>query len=169
MGSRILGNIGLGFLSAFATIAMGMFIYNSALSTIEDSMYEMTTQEIQTFNNEFTEFEGKQAGSNINAMIGTLIANADTYRDEPVKIPGVRFYKVNNSKDVGKSEMIAKVPTASDPTEYIQKLNKIRNLVEPKHVYLVTIIYQDNGLVDSIIVSYDSENEIEDADVTPMH
>lgn len=148
-------------------IAIGMFIYNSAQSTINNSMQSMSTQEVQAFNNEFMSFEGRQSGSNIKSMIGTLIANADTYRDEPTKIPGVRFNKVNNTK--GKDPIEAPVPEASAPQEYITKLNEIRNLVEPKHEYWVSITNQDNGLIDAIVVTYEAETQGEDADLSLMH
>ena len=148
-------------------IAIGMFIYNSAQSTINNSMQSMSTQEVQAFNNEFMSFEGKQTGSNIKAMIGTLIANANTYRDEPTKIPGVRFDKVNNTKDPANKE--AAVPAASVPGPYITTLNEIRNRDEPKHQYWVSITNQDNGLIDAIIVSYDATKQGDGAVLTLMH
>lgn len=157
-------------LLAILIIAISMFIYNSAQSTIQNSMQSMSTQEIQAFNNEFMSFEGKQQGSNIKSMIGTLISNANTYRDEPAKIPGVKFDQVNNSKDEGKGEMTAEVPDASNPKPYIDQLNKIRNLVETKHQYWVTIINQDNGIIDSIVVTYNADTQGVDVDVTQkMH
>ena len=48
-------------------IAIGMFIYNSAQSTITESMNSMSTQEIEAFNNQFSGYEGVQSGSNIKA------------------------------------------------------------------------------------------------------
>lgn len=150
-------------------IAIGMFIYNSAQSTINNSMQSMSTQEVQAFNNEFMSFEGKQSGSNIKAMIGTLIANSNTYRDEPTKIPGVRFDKVNNSKDLEDADKTVAVPAASTPAPYVTALNKIRNKVEPKHQYWVTITNQDNGLIDAIIVTYDATEQGESANLDMMH
>ena len=43
-------------LLAILIIAIGMFIYNSAQSTINNSMQSMSTQEVQAFNNEFMSF-----------------------------------------------------------------------------------------------------------------
>ena len=39
-------------------IAIGMFIYNSAQSTINDSMTSFSTQEIEAFNNNFESYKG---------------------------------------------------------------------------------------------------------------
>ncbi|MBR3882319.1 MAG: hypothetical protein IKJ36_03520 [Clostridia bacterium] len=138
-------------------IAIGMFIYNSAQSTINNSMQSMSTQEVQAFNNEFMSFEGKQSGSNIKAMIGTLIANANTYRDEPSKIPVLYFDQV----DVGSSlnNVKAVVTKAAEPGDYIKQLNLIRNKVEPKHQYWVSISNQDNGLIDALIVTYEADKK----------
>ena len=59
-------------------IAIGMFIYNSAQSTITDSMTSLSTQEIDAFNNQFTSYEGKQTGTQVKAMISKLISNQST-------------------------------------------------------------------------------------------
>ena len=152
-------------------IAIGMFIFNGAKSTIENSMQSMSTQEVQAFNNEFTGFEGKQTGSNIKALLGTLIANANTYKDEPDKIPAVVFDKVSVGDNASPTSFVAKVPTAGDPTTYINEINKLRNKVEPKHTYWVTIPYQPNGLVDGAIISYDpgDKGEALSAQVKSMH
>ncbi len=138
-------------------IAIGMFIYNSAQSTINNSMQSMSTQEVQAFNNEFMSFEGKQSGSNIKAMIGTLIANANTYRDEPSKIPVLYFDQVDVSKTLNNIKAV--VTTAAQPGNYIKQLNLIRNKVEPKHQYWVSISNQDNGLIDALIVTYEADKK----------
>ena len=138
-------------------IAIGMFIYNSAQSTINNSMQSMSTQEVQAFNNEFMSFEGKQSGSNIKAMIGTLIANANTYRDEPSKIPVLYFDQVDVSKSLNNVKAV--VTKAAEPGNYIKQLNLIRNKVEPKHQYWVSISNQDNGLIDALIVTYAADEK----------
>ncbi len=154
MNSKIL-NFGMVMLAS-TIISVGMFVYNSAQSTISNSMQAMSTQEIQAFNNEFTAYEGKQTGSTIKGMIAALIANANTYVDEPTKIPAVIFDKVNNTREP--SILKVNVPEMSEVEPYITALNQIRNFVESKHSYWVTITYQDNGLIDAIYVFYDTEN-----------
>ena len=70
-------------------IAIGMFIYNSASSTITDSLTSLSTQEVEAFNNQFSSYQGIQKGTNVKNLIGKLIANASTYADEPAKIPWI--------------------------------------------------------------------------------
>ena len=146
-------------------IAIGMFIYNSASSTITDSMSTLSTQEVDAFNNQFTSYEGKQTGSNVKALIGRLIGNANTYRDEPAKVPQVFVDAVKNNAE-GENEVEVNatftVDESGDPSEYISVLGKIRNRLETKHEYYVEISYQGNGLIDYITVSYNPE-EIEEA------
>ena len=52
---------------------------------------------------------------------------------------------------------------------FTKTLNKIRNKVEPKHQYWVSITNQDNGLIDAIIVSYDATKQGDGAVLTLMH
>ena len=142
-------------------IAIGMFIYNSASSTITDSLTSLSTQEVEAFNNQFTSYEGIQTGSNVKALMGRLIGNANIYRDESNKIPGVVM------EELAEDELI--VPTVANPPEtendvqeYIQKLTSNRNSIDSRHEYYVEITYQTDGLIDYIHVSYDELNPITD-------
>ena len=132
-------------------IAIGMFIYNSAQSTVTSSMTSLSTQQIESFNNQFTIYEGLQNGSHIKSLMGILIGNANTYRDEPNKIPAVYLDKVTVSENEFRH---APVPEAGSPGEYIKILGQVKNRLEPKHEYYVEISYQSNGLVDYITISY---------------
>lgn len=132
-------------------IAIGMFIYNSASSTITDSLTSLSTQEVEAFNNQFSTYEGVQTGSNIKALMGRLIANADTYAQEPAKIPFIYVSKPNQN---GK-KITGMVNEAGNTKTYIDNCGKIRNAVETKHEYYVFISYQTNGLIDYVQIYYD--------------
>lgn len=154
MNSKLL-SFGIAIMT-ISIISTGMLIYNNSMDTVQDSMIEMEQREVEAFNNNFISFEGKQTGSSIKSLLGTLIANANTYKDEPTKIPAVIFDKVNNDRD--SSVLEADIPDMSNPQPYITSLNQIRNFVEPKHQYWVAVTYQDNGLIDAIYVFYDADN-----------
>lgn len=147
-------------------IAIGMFIYNSAQSTIQDSMTSFSTQEIEAFNNNFESYKGSATGSNVNSMLTRLIANAKTYAEEPTKIPAVRFDNVTagssepSCKDIKPENNI----TENGQQTYIDQLTAIKNKVENKHMYTVSLSYQKNGLIDYISVGYN--NAIDNADST---
>ena len=132
-------------------IAIGMFIYNSASSTITDSLTSLSTQEVEAFNNQFTSYEGVQTGSNIRALMGRLIANADTYADEPAKIPALNVVATRTNATGGTNVVVT---TAGATQDYIDACGRVRNTVETKHEYYVIINYQQNGLIDYVHIEY---------------
>ena len=156
MNSRLL-NLST-ILVAVVTVGVGVFIYNSAQSVVPDALDTITIQEVEAFNNQFTSYEGIQTGSNVRALMGRLIANADTYADEPAKIPAVLINKVTAKDTAGKQD---KVDTASETQTYIDTCGTIRNKVETKHEYWLEINFQDNGIIDYITITYDAANPTE--------
>lgn len=137
-------------------IAIGMSIYNSASSTINDSVGAMSTQEKDAFNNQFTSYEGAQTGSKVKALIGVLIANSNTYVDEVAKIPSLT---VDGGKmgvrDSAQNLTDAERPDqASSTSDYVTNIGKIRNAAEEKHTYWVEMIYGTGGLISEIKIYY---------------
>lgn len=143
-------------------IAIGMFIYNSASSTITDSLTSLSTQEVEAFNNQFTSYEGVQTGSNVRALMGRLIANADTYADEPAKIPALKIIQTRSNGNGAEDEV---VETAGETRDYIDACGRIRNTVETKHEYYVIINYQTNGLIDYVHIEYNIPDDPSTIDV----
>ncbi len=138
-------------------IAIGMSIYNSASSTINDSVGAMSTQEKDAFNNQFTSYEGAQTGSKVKALIGVLIANSNTYMDEVAKIPKVTVddqMTVKNS-DAASVKEAARPKSASSTDDYVANIGKIRNAAEEKHTYWVEMVYGTGGIIDQVIIYYD--------------
>lgn len=138
-------------------IAIGMFIYNSAQSTINDSMTSFSTQEIEAFNNNFESYKGNQTGSNVNSLITRLIANAKTYKDEATKVP---VFYINQITAAGGDGFNNAIPVLGGDNKgqqnYIDSLTKIKNKVENKHTYWISFTYQDNGLIDVVQVTYNA-------------
>lgn len=159
MNSRLLNVSTVMF--AVLTVSIGMFVYNSAQTTITDSLDSISTQEMESFNSMFSRYEGEQTGSNIKALIGRLIANADTYRAEVDKIPGI-IYEKKTEDEMIEQVIIDHIETEDNLNDYIQNLGMARNEIETKHYYYVEITYQENGLIDYIHISYDPSNSITD-------
>lgn len=157
MNSRLLNVPAILF--AVLTVSIGMYVYNSSQATITDSMESLSTQEIDAFNSQFYSYEGTQTGSNIKALIARLIANANTYMDETDKIPGVIIEQLTEDETI-EQIIVEPFEIEDDASEYIQKLNEIRNNVSNKHEYFVEINYQSKGIVDYIYISYDESNPI---------
>ena len=142
-------------LVAILIVAVGMFVYNNASGTATDSMTSMSTQEIDVFNKQFDIYEGLQSGSQIKTLMGILLTNANTNKDEPTRIPGVGINKCLNTD---KEQMHAPVPESGDISQYIDIIGEIRNRLDKKHDYWVELSYQSNGLVDYITITYDPDN-----------
>lgn len=135
-------------------VAAGMFITTSSQGTVSDSMASMSTQEIDAFNLRFTMYEGEQTGTNIKTLVGTLITNSNTYKDEVTKIPGLYLESESDTLDSG-------IPEIGKNSDYINELGKIKNNIDAKHKYWVEISYQDNGIIDYINISYEKDDKIE--------
>lgn len=159
MNSRLLNVPAILF--AVLTVSIGMYVYNSSQATITDSMESLSTQEVDAFNSQFYAYEGTQTGSNIKALVSRLIANANTYIDETDKIPGVVIEQLTENETI-EQIIVDPFEIEDEASEYIQKLNEIRNNVSTKHEYFVEISYQSKGIVDYIYISYDESNPITD-------
>ncbi len=140
-------------LLAILIIAIGMYIYNSAQATINDSISSMSTQEIEAFNNNFESYKGKQTGSQISALIGRLIANSNTFADEPGKVPTFYINKISNTKTNNVNADYNNA-NANLQQNYINKLSSVKNGVENKHTYVVEFEYGTSGLISKINVTY---------------
>lgn len=137
-------------------IAIGMFIYNSAQSTVNDSMTSLSTQEIDAFNNQFVSYEGQQTGSNVKALIGRLIANAKTYTEEPAKVPNVVIDKADSTGTVSnKTATMNNVAGSNQVADYNSVLGEIRNKIEAKHPYWVEFKYGASSIINEVNIKYD--------------
>lgn len=150
-------------LLAILIIAIGMFIYNSAQATVNDSMTSLSTQEIDAFNNQFVSYEQKQTGSNVKALIGRLIANAKTYTEEAAKVPKVTYTASTDSNanvdKKGKALSINQLGSNDgDINAYVNGLSLLRNAVENKHPYWVEFTYGSSGLIELVTITYDLPN-----------
>ena len=137
-------------------IAIGMFIYTSSQSTINDSLTQMNTQEIEAFNGQFTIYGGAQTGAKLKSMIGTAIANANTYKEEYAKLPSITIDKCSNANAAGCNAL---QPNGSggdskNLNDYINQLAYIRNHLENKHTYTVDFQYSSNGVLTKIEIKY---------------
>lgn len=159
MNSRLLNVPAI--LVAVLTVSIGMYVYNSSQTAIIDSMPNVSTQEIDAFNNQFTVYEGTQAGSNVKALMGRLVANADTYRDEVNKIPGVVVEQLNEDESISQIT-VDPIENEDELNNYIQMLAEIRSNLNTRQEYFVEMTYQDDGTIDYIHISYDSSNPITD-------
>lgn len=118
-------------------------------------------ERIRAFNSQFAVYEGKQTGAKLKSMLGTLIANGNTYRDEPNKIPQLLIYDENisnnNNIDVSNNLNLQHkllVDINEGINNYITELEIIRRKIENKHTYSVEFVNGEDGIIESIIIYY---------------
>lgn len=148
-------------------ISIGMYLYTSQ-STKSDSLGsntaltpEMSTQELEAFNSQFTIYGGEQTGAKLKLLIGTVIENANTYMEDPSKMPEVTAEIMNTDMiDSERPEITvieAKSPEESNEEQiqkYINALDEIRNKLENKHTYNVSFGYSSKGILNNISIGF---------------
>ena len=135
-------------------IAIGIYVFNAANSTITSSMSSMDTQEREAFNNNFTTYQGKQSGSNVISLLTRVASNLSTYKDEKDKVPEVILI---TKKDTDKQLTGTPVNTVNygktdEASTYTNDVSKIRNKIKDKHQYSVQMRIGENGLVLGIAI-----------------
>lgn len=128
-------------LLSIAIIAIGMFVYNSVSTTIQDSA-DMSQQEIQTYNQDFLMYEGVKSGSQVRQLC-----------------TNIRLHNTNNSQDPSKQIVLVE-GVAPDPNEAptaagaagttSAEINTIRNSILSGRQYNVTLGSDSTGRITVI-------------------
>lgn len=138
-------------------IAIGIYIFNQANTTITSSMSSMSTQEKDAFNNEFTTYQGQQKGSNVKALLSKVASNLGTFKEEKDKIPVVILMTKgdaatqleNSGSNYFETLNYADTENAS---KYTTQISKLRNKIKDKHTYSVNMRIGSNGLILAIAI-----------------
>ena len=88
-----------------------------------------------------------------------MITNANTYKEETYKIPGLVYEQLKDDELIEQT-VVKPFESQDDYSKYVTLLSEYRNEVDSRHNYYIEISYQDNGLVDYIHISYDESNPI---------
>ena len=139
-------------------IAIGIYVYNQANSTITSSMSSMNTQEREAFNNQFTSYQGIQTGSQVKALLTRVASNLNTYKDQAEKVPTVILYTkadTNTTLDatIAKQTLSGShYKSTGEATQYTKDVSSIRNKILDKHSYSVNFRFGESGLVMGIAI-----------------
>ena len=151
---------------------VSLYIYGSAVNSISNSTSNSTSNsisnsantstnniesirvaEIEAFNSQFEVFEGKQAGTYVNTLIGRLIAVANTYKNEPEKVPSLSIDKMSSTNEEGIFTEY-NISGEENLQEYVNNLAIIKSELENKHYYKVNFSYGTMGLINRITIEY---------------
>lgn len=133
-------------------IGIGMYIYNSSTNSINGAVGQISQQEVSSFNNQFSMYEGKQVGTNVKALIQNLSAGANENREEATKLPDL-YYEPTTSGD---AEEVAS--TVADPN--IAGFNQARSAIQSRHYYYVVLgTSNETGLINGIYILYEGTED----------
>lgn len=131
------------------------YIYRSAHSSIIESSSQISEMEKTSFNQQWNTYEGAQGGNNIKALLQKLIANCNTNKEE-----GQRLVDVYCSRPTEASEPIIIPITVDNASEAITQLSELRNQIEARHTYYVSLEYSTkSALVNRITIKYEKDDE----------
>ena len=123
--------------------------------------FAMSTSEIEGFNQIFIDYEGVQSGSQVKALMNRLFANANTYKDEPSKIPSISYNSSRKNKDECELNQIDKIAygvvNEGETGAYNKFINIFSKNLVLKHQYNVVITKNEDGLIAGITINYDKD------------
>lgn len=151
LGFNLMASVIIAVSATMLIIGSGAKIYEDAASSIISAENSMSMQEKDAFNNQFTAYEGTQTGSNVKALIGVLIANSNTYKDETEKIPSFIIKDKVEKNGIDLDDAVAE----EDINNYITNLTKIRQELENKHTYTLEMHFNTDGYIDEIRLYYE--------------
>ena len=155
----------------------------------EEDYSAFERQENEYFNNQFESYSGYQTGSNVSSLLVRLSEAEKKYCSNSKKeivvvfnqlrseerdieitynestIVNSNYHEINKVLKTISSNNIVVIPDFEyDEVDgnYLQTLAAIRRNIENKHTYNVSFSYQENGLIDVIMISYFAEIPMEE-------
>ena len=124
-------------------IGVGMMIYNGAHGSIDTAITQMSAQEKQIFNAQFTSYDGKMSGTKVKSLIGAVITNnAENKANTTQKVVNVVTKGVTDFKDANVNDSA--------------KLSTLNSKINTNKSYTVTLTYDDTtALVKTITIEQD--------------
>lgn len=137
-------------------IAIGMYIFNSSSTSINDAATRISQQEIQSFNKQFEMYEGRQVGTNVKSLIQNMSAGASQNGEESTKLPDLWYQATAEDGEV--------VDVMSNVTDTnIAGFNAARTAIQARHYYNVVLLTSpDTGLIDGIVIEYEEGSVSDD-------
>jgi len=130
-------------------IGIGMYVYSSSTSSLDSAVSQMSANEIQAFNKQFTQYSNKQSGANVISLLSAVAANAAANKGADERLPDV---KTSGFTAGGQSDNTV---TSNGVNANISAINGLKQTIANSHAYTVTFGYdEESGLVDEITITY---------------
>ena len=130
-------------------IALGIFVFNAAKGAVNTDQLDAT--EIQAFNEPIIQYEGRQMGSQVKSLLGTLISNAGNNSESAERLPDIKYEKGDGPNVDSCLENI----TSNVQNTNINLMSKLKSKIASSHYYEIEFTYDDtNGLVNLVTIKY---------------
>ncbi len=115
----------------------------------------LSVQERQAFNRQFTQYEKKQSGTMVSELIRDMISNCNNNSDDNDKLPDL-IIRVNDT-NLNYVESNSKNPN-------VEELIKVQQKIESRHIYYVKVFYNYyTSMIDLIVVEYEKYDICDDS------
>ena len=118
-------------------------------------------------NSSFAPYKGIRTGLQTKLFLKELIANAKTYKEEPDKIPSVRYITSEDDNFRAKKwqessrggNATSRENSAEWKRKYSKALKKLSKSIKTKQIYFIELNTDDTGLIGEVIIHYYKEEE----------
>ena len=119
-------------------IGLGMFIYQKAAGAMEG--INISSQEVQSYNSAFANYEGTQTGSAVRALCDAVRSHNNANQNDTSLQVGIVY------KSTGKAQDIEKLDQTIDYTS----VTNVRNAIKVGKMYSVTLTPAKSGKIATI-------------------
>lgn len=138
-------------------ITMGIFVFSNTESFLKDASDKFENVDSSEFNTQWLSYEGKQAGSKLNAMAEKLISNAKTNKENGTMLPDL-IYQATEGSDI----VHVKSTVKGKDKNNVQGFETFKESLNLRHTYWVEFVYSEKtNLISGIIVQYTQNDDIE--------
>lgn len=129
--------------------APGLLIFNMAQSSVV-STDTLQMAEIQAFNEQFEVYEGSAVtGTNVKTLLTTCVTNASINSNSEERLPDIEYVDLNYESSQESIEIDSDIQNTA-----VNEINSLKSKISNAHYYIVEMEYNDEGLVDNIIITY---------------
>lgn len=160
-------------------ISAALYLYSSTQGLLKTTGENISDQEKQAFNQQWTYYDGEQLGDSVKDLLRKLMQNCSRNSTEQSRLVGLKIQvrkgadglpedtdisiKVNESDKLELTgsdpestyyNLKSKIRRELNPNEAKTVYSWIRSAIETRHVYKIGQEFAPNGLINKIIIDY---------------
>ena len=159
-------------------MSVGLFIYGTSQGLLKSTGESLSEQEILSFNQQWTYYDGEQTGDSVKDLLRRMIQNCVTNSEEQARLPGLTIdkacatatHKMKVTVTVLNNQATA--TSIDDNTTYYDLIESsdydkvlkpdiaerayvlVRNAIETRHIYYVSFEFSTRGIINRILINY---------------